>query len=186
MIQISWKHRPRKFHPVWLGGKKTGNTNKQHAERQARHQHGDVLGVVQHGREDKGKLKERSLTLSDSSKCLAIFQRRRKSSSTNEGLHLTSSKSAGSLREVDKKERFKEKWKGNLTCEQTFLTPLRCILINPQQFASPAPGQLLWHASDWGNIYRTSDTVKRANKVKSRSKQAQLRRKDLTTVGPPH
>jgi len=64
-----------------------------------------VLGVVQHGRKDKGKLKERSLTLSDSSKCLAIFHRRRKSSSTNEGLRLTSSKSAGSLREVDKKKK---------------------------------------------------------------------------------
>lgn len=64
----------------------------------------DVLGVVQHGREDKGKLKERSLTLSDSSKCLAIFHRRRKSSSTNEGLCLTSSKSARSLREVYKKK----------------------------------------------------------------------------------
>lgn len=80
------------------------HTNKQHARRQARHQRCDVLRVVQHGGEDKGKLKERSLTLSDSSKCLAIFHRRRKSSSTNEGLLLTSSKSAGSLREVDKKK----------------------------------------------------------------------------------
>lgn len=42
-------------------------------------------GVMQHGGEDKGKLKERSLTLSDSSKCLAIFHGRRKSSRANEG-----------------------------------------------------------------------------------------------------
>lgn len=107
MIQISWRHGPSSSEktPFCLIEKKNRYTNKQHAQRQARHQHCDVLGVVQHAREDKGKLKERSLTLSDSSKCLAIFHRRRKSSSTNEGLCLTSSKSAGSLREVDKKKR---------------------------------------------------------------------------------
>lgn len=77
-------------------GEKGRYTNKQHAHRQARHQHCDVLRVMQHGREDKEKLKERSLTLFDSSKFLAIFHERRKSSSTNEGLHLTSSKSTGS------------------------------------------------------------------------------------------